>query len=71
MIDLLIDQEAVREGLVTSNQLWKFYDVAHGYCSSDFFDKCPHRIACAKSEFYIPKELARAQMIEGKANMLG
>jgi hypothetical protein len=27
-------------------------------------------MSCAKCEFYIPKELARAQMIEGKANLL-
>jgi Phage integrase family len=69
MIDLLIDQEAVREGLVASDQLWKFYDLGHGYCD-DFFDKCPHRMACANCDFYIPKESARAQMIEGKINLL-
>jgi len=70
MIDLLIDQEAVRGGLVASGQSWKFYDLGHGYCAYDFFDKCPHRMACARCDFYIPKESTRAQIIEGKANLL-
>jgi hypothetical protein len=70
MIDLLIDQEAVRAGLAASGQSWKFYDLGHGYCAYDFFDKCPHRMACARCDFYIPKESTRAQIIEGKANLL-
>jgi len=70
MIDLLIDQEAVRGGLAASGQSWKFYDLGHGYCAYDFFDKCPHRMACARCDFYIPKESTRAQIIEGKANLL-
>ena len=41
MIDLLIDQEAVRAGLAASGQSWKFYDLGHGYCAYDFSDKRP------------------------------
>jgi hypothetical protein len=49
---------------------WKFYDLGHGYCSYDFFDQCPHRMACAKCDFYIIKGSGRAQVLEGKASLL-
>ena len=31
---------------------------------------CPHRIACARCDFYIPKESSKAQGIEAKSNLL-
>src|SRR6187549_715525 len=68
-IDVLIDQEAVRNG-PTGDVGWKYYDLGHGYCTYDFFDQCPHRMACAKCSFYSPKPSARAQLMEGKANLL-
>ena len=40
------------------------------YCTYDFFDQCPHRMACAKCAFYRPKGSSRAQMLEAKANLL-
>lgn len=46
-IEVLIDQEKVRSG-VAADEAWKFYDLGHGYCTYDFFDQCPHRMACAK-----------------------
>jgi hypothetical protein len=49
---------------------WKFYDLGHGYCAYDFFDQCPHRMACAKCGFYAAKDSSRAQLLEGKANLL-
>ncbi len=69
MIEVLIDQEVVRNGVV-NGEIWKYYDLSHGYCSYDFFDKCPHRMACARCDFYIPKQSSKAHMIEGKANLL-
>ena len=36
----------------------------------DFFDQCPHRMACAKCSFYLPKESTKAQLLEAKANLL-
>ena len=70
MIDILIDQEVVRSGLAAAGELWKFYDLGHGYCTYDFFDQCPHRMACARCDFYVPKESSRAQLLEGKTNLL-
>jgi len=68
-IEVLIDQEAVRSGIAPSAP-WKFYDLGHGYCTYDFFEQCPHRMACAKCDFYMPKQSSAALLLEGKANLL-
>jgi integrase len=68
-IEVLIDQESVRNGRATTEP-WKFYDLGHGYCTYDFFDQCPHRMACAKCSFYLPKESTAAALLEGKSNLL-
>jgi integrase len=68
-IEVLIDQEKVRSG-VGAQEAWKFYDLGHGYCTYDFFDQCPHRMACAKCSFYLPKESTAAALLEGKSNLL-
>ncbi|MFQ5808192.1 MAG: tyrosine-type recombinase/integrase, partial [Armatimonadota bacterium] len=67
---VLLDQDALRDGAAARGETWKLYDLGHGYCSYDFFDQCPHRMACAKCAFYIPKGSSRAQAVEGKANLL-
>jgi hypothetical protein len=46
------------------------FDLGHGYCTYDFFDQCPHRMACAQCSFYVAKESTRAQMLEAKTNLL-
>lgn len=68
-IEVLIDQEKVRAGL-TAEEPWKFYDLGHGYCRYDFFDQCPHRMACAKCSFYMPKGSTASALLEGKSNLL-
>jgi hypothetical protein len=68
-IEVLIDQGKVRAGLA-AEEAWKFYDLGHGYCTYDFFDQCPHRMACAKCSFYLPKESTAAALLEGKSNLL-
>lgn len=68
-VEVLIDQDIVRRGS-PPDEPWKLYDLGHGYCSYDFFDQCPHRMACARCDFYVPKESSKAQSIEAKANLL-
>ncbi len=68
-IEVLIDQDVVKRGS-PPGEPWKLYDLGHGYCSYDFFDQCPHRMACARCDFYVPKESSKAQSIEAKANLL-
>ena len=66
---MLIDQDVVLSG-DAGTQPWKFYDLGHGYCRYDFFEQCPHRMACAKCSFYLPKGSTEAQLLEGKINLL-
>ena len=68
-IDVLVDQQAVRKGLA-NDMPWKYYDLGAGYCTYDFFDQCPHRMACAKCSFYLPKDATGALLLEGKKNLL-
>jgi len=68
-VEVLIDRDVVRHGFA-ANEAWKYYDLGHGYCTYDFFEKCPHRMACAKCAFYSPKQSARAEILEGRANLL-
>lgn len=69
LVAVLIDQEAVRQGGAQAGEPWRYYDVGHGHCAYDFFDECPHRLACARCTFYIPKQSSRAQLLEAKTNL--
>ena len=40
-----------------------------GYCTYTFFEQCPHRLACARCDFYVSKDSTRAQLLEAKANL--
>jgi Phage integrase family len=68
-IEVLIDQDAVKAGAAANGQPWMFYDLGHGYCTYDFFDSCKHRMACAKCNFYLPKNSSQAQILESKSNL--
>jgi len=68
-IEVLVDQDAVRSGRAATEP-WKFYDLGHGYCTYDFFDQCQHRMACAKCDFYMPKQSTAALLLEGKTHLL-
>lgn len=68
-IAVLIDRDVVENGL-TGTEPWKYYDLGHGLCSYDFFDQCPHRMACARCDFYIPRASTKNQLLEAKQNLL-
>jgi hypothetical protein len=68
-IEVLIDRDTITSGAVASGQPWQHYDLGHGYCAYTFFEQCPHRMACARCDFYTPKDSAAAQLIEAKANL--
>jgi len=73
-IQVLIDRDAILTGVAANGeQPWKYYDLGEGYCSYDFFAKCPHRLACARCPFYVPKDSTRGQLLavkDGIAQML-
>lgn len=70
MVSVLIDQDAISSGQMQKGEPWRYYDLGHGLCSYDFFEQCPHRMACAKCSFYLPKSSSDAQYIEGRQNLL-
>ena len=65
-IEVLLDRDAVASG---DGQPWQHYDLGHGYCSYTFFEQCPHRMACARCDFYAPKDSAKAQLLEARDNL--
>lgn len=66
-IEVLIDRDSVLTGAAAAGeQPWKYYDLGDGYCSYDFFAKCPHRMACARCPFYVPKESTKCQLLAVK-----
>lgn len=70
LMTVLVDREAVQNGHAARGEPWKYYDVGHGYCTHDFFETCPHRIACAKCASYVPKNSSYPQLQEAKYNLL-
>ncbi|MEY9862952.1 integrase [Catenulispora sp. GAS73] len=68
-IEVLIDRDAVATGAATTGKPWQHYDLGHGFCSYSFFEQCQHRMACAKCDFYTPKDSTRGQLLEAKDNL--
>ena len=69
-IEVLLDQDAVIGGAAARGEVWKYYDLGHGYCTNPFWAACAHRMACAKCPYYRPKDLLQDQLVEGRANLV-
>jgi hypothetical protein len=63
-IEVLLDRDTIASGATADGQPFEFYDLGHGYCSYTFFEQCPHRMACARCDFYLPKDSSKAQLLE-------
>lgn len=68
-IEVLVDREAVQTGAAATGTPWQYFDLGHGYCTYSFFEQCPHRMACARCDFYVPKESTKAQLLEARDNL--
>lgn len=68
-IEVLIDRDAIASGAAVAGEPWQHYDLGHGYCSYTFFEQCQHRMACAKCDFYAPKDSSKGQLLEAKENL--
>jgi len=68
-IEVLVDRDAVISGAAATGQPWQYYDLGHGYCTYTFFEQCPHRMACARCDFYAPKTSSKGQLLEAKDNL--
>jgi integrase len=69
-VKVLIDQDVIMNGAAASSEMWKYYDLGHGYCTFTFFEQCRYRMASARCSYYLPKTSSQAQLLEGKANLL-
>ena len=69
MIEVLVDRDAATSGAAAVGQPWQHYDLDHGWCSYTFFEQCPHRMACARCDFYTPKGSSKAQLLQAKENL--
>jgi Phage integrase family len=69
-IEVLIDREAITSGTAANGSPWRYYDLGHGWCSYEFFDQCPHRMACARCDFYVPKNSERGLWLETRDGLL-
>ena len=65
-IEVLVDRDAVTSGAAAAGEPWQHYDLGHGWCTYSFFEQCPHRMACARCDFYTPKDSTKAQLLEAK-----
>jgi len=68
-IEVLIDRDAVTSGAAAAGAPWQYYDLGHGWCAYTFFEQCPHRMACARCDFYTPKASTKGQLLEAKDNL--
>jgi hypothetical protein len=68
-IEVLVDRDAVASGAAAAGEPRQYYDLGHGYCTYTFFEQCQHRMACAKCDFYTPKDSSKALLLEAKDNL--
>lgn len=68
-IEVLIDRDAVTSGTAAAGQPRQHYDLGHGWCSYSFFEQCQHRMACARCDFYTPKDSSKGQLLEASGNL--
>jgi integrase len=68
-IDVLLDREVIESGAAATGTPWQYFDLGHGYCTYSFFEQCPHRMACARCDFYLPKSSTKGQLLEAKGNL--
>ncbi|MCT9109064.1 hypothetical protein N4G69_26205 [Streptomyces mirabilis] len=68
-IKVLVDRDAVASGAAAGGEPWQYYDLGHGWCTYTFFEQCQHRMACARCDFYAPKESSKGQLLEAKDNL--
>ena len=69
-IEILIDRDVITSGAAANGSPWHYYELGHGWCSYEFFDQCPHRMACARCDFYIPKTSDHGVFLQTRDSLL-
>jgi hypothetical protein len=62
-VKVILDAEAIESGAAAEGELYRAYDLGHGYCTDRFFSRCPHRMACARCGYYVAKESTKGQLL--------
>ncbi|WP_206306927.1 hypothetical protein [Streptomyces sp. F001] len=68
-IEGLVDRDAVASGAATGGEPWQHYDLSHGCCTYSLFERSQHRTACARCDFYTPKDSTQAQLLKVAASL--
>jgi len=63
-IDVLFDLDAFAS---EARDAALFFDLGHGLCANPYWSTCPHRLACAKCDYYVPDD--RAQLLRARASV--
>jgi hypothetical protein len=58
-IEVLLEHDAIDAGAAGAGNPFAFHDLGHGCCSYSLFELCPHRMACARCDFCLPRHPAR------------
>lgn len=69
-IEVLIDQDAIKSAAAAAGEPWRYYDLGHGLCGYEFFEQCPHRMACPRCDFYQPKGTSLQHLLEARESKL-
>jgi integrase len=68
-IDVLVNREKLR-GQTGAAAHGLYYDLVHGWCTNEFFAQCPHRLACARCPFYLPKDSEEVHVLAAEGNLI-
>src|SRR5205814_2618267 len=61
---------SITSGAAANGSPWRYYELGHGWCSYEFFEQCPHRMACARCDFYIPRDSDRGLWLQTRDSLL-
>ncbi len=62
-IKVILDAGVIESGAAAQGATYRAYDLGHGYCTDRFFSRCPHRMACARCGYYVPKDSTKGQLL--------
>ena len=62
-VKVILDSGAIESGAAAQGATYRAYDLGHGYCTDRFFSRCPHRMACARCGYYVPKESTKGELL--------
>ncbi|WP_234390483.1 hypothetical protein [Streptomyces sp. MMG1533] len=68
-IEVLVGRGAVASGAAANGEPWQYFGLGRGWCTYTFLEQCRHRMACARCDFYAPKDSSRGRLLEAKENL--